>query len=204
MYTISASNSVNYRERGSRFIGYLFPAESRQQFNRRLSQLQSKHPDASHHCYAWRINPSRLEEFSSDDGEPSGTAGIPILNQLKSFEVVNAGLVAVRYFGGTKLGKPGLIEAYGHTASLCLEHAKLLAVVAARNFRITYAYPLQNEIDRLLSNCELKIIESTYLENVTLIVACPLEKVPSLQASFKSIEHLHADLEALGESVITN
>jgi uncharacterized YigZ family protein len=204
VYTISAINSVNYRERGSRFIGYLFPAESREQFDRRLDQLQSEHPDASHHCYAWRMNPSRLEEFSSDDGEPSGTAGIPILNQMKSFEVVNAGLVTVRYFGGTKLGKPGLIEAYGHTASLCLQRAKLVSVVAARNFRITYAYPLQNEIDRLLNICELKIIESTYLENVTMIVACPLEKVPSLQASFKSIEHLQAALEPLGESVITN
>src|SRR5699024_755346 len=96
--------------------------------------------DATHHCYGWRISPNNIEEFAQDDGEPGGTAGLPILNQLKSFNVVNGACVVVRYFGGTKLGKAGLIQAYGHTAELCLKQAELSNLVATQNFRIIYPY----------------------------------------------------------------
>src|SRR5699024_7939360 len=130
--------SDTYRDKGSKFIGYLFPIADKDAFDNQLQDIKSKYPDATHHCYAWRYNPAVVEEFAQDDGEPGGTAGLPILNQMKSFEVINAGLIVVRYFGGTKLGKPGLIEAYSHSAALCLSKAKTKPIRLVWNVEVNY------------------------------------------------------------------
>ncbi len=163
--------------------------ESKEAFEDRLQKIKSKYPDATHHCYAWRINPHKIEEFAQDDGEPGGTAGLPILNKLKSSEAVNCACVVVRYFGGTKLGKSGLIEAYGHTAQLCLKQASLLMLIPTKNFKITYSYSEQNKIDQLKNSFDLKEIDAQYLENVTLRIACRTEQANDFLARLKQLEH---------------
>ncbi|MBD3616449.1 MAG: YigZ family protein [Gracilimonas sp.] len=183
-------------------MGYLFPAESEEQFGEELDRLKSKYPDATHHCWAWRLNPAQPQEFSSDDGEPSGAAGLPILNQLKSFDVVNAGVVVVRYYGGTKLGKSGLIEAYGRGAQLCLESASLISIRPVQLFEICYGYPEENVIQKLKNDYDLKILESEYLENIRLRVACSLNTTNILEENLKGLEHLGINFSKLEKSFL--
>lgn len=202
MKTIDKIYESSFRERGSKFLGYLFPIESEEGFQDELDRLKSKYRDATHHCWAWRLNPAQPKEFSSDDGEPSGTAGLPILNQLKSFEVVNAGVVVVRYYGGTKLGKSGLIEAYGRGAQLCLESASLISINPVQLFEIQYPYPEENTINRLKNDHELSILDSDYLEDVKLKVACPRKNSARFEKELSGLEHLKIKFENLGESFI--
>lgn len=202
MKSITKTYESSFRERGSKFMGYLFPSESEKQFGEELDRLKSKYPDATHHCWAWRLNPGKPKEFSSDDGEPSGTAGLPILNQLKSFEVVNAGIVIVRYYGGTKLGKSGLIESYGRGAELCLESASLISIKPVQLFEIRYPYPEENTINKLKNDHELFVQNSEYLEDVKLKVACPKKNSESFEKELSGLEHLKITYEKLEESFI--
>lgn len=195
--TIQSLTKSTYRSLGSKFLGYLFPSNSLEEFEAQLADIKKEHPHATHHCPAYRLNPANILEFSSDDGEPSGTAGLPILNQLKSFEVVNAGLVVVRYYGGTKLGKPGLIESYGGTARTCLEEASFLNVVPCQWFEITYNYPEQSIIEKLKKDFELREENASYLEQVTLRVASLLETSNLLERRLEEITHLSVSFEKL-------
>lgn len=200
--TITKIYDSSFRERGSKFIGYLFPAASEEEFQDELDALKSKYPDATHHCWAWRLNPGQPKEFSSDDGEPSGTAGLPILNQLKSFEVVNVGMVVIRYYGGTKLGKSGLIEAYGRGAELCLESAKLISIKPVQLFEIRYGYPEENVIQKLKNDYDLKVLESEYLEDIKLKVACSLKSSNTFEENLAGLEHLGIYFNNLEKSFI--
>ena len=203
MKTVLNQPSVSFREKGSKFIGYLFPAPSVASFEDELTQIKSKHPDATHHCYAWRMDPTNIEEFAQDDGEPSGTAGLPILNQLKSFDMVNAGCVVVRYYGGTNLGKSGLIQAYGHAAQLCLEAAELATLIATQNFEICYPYAAQSRIDKLKSRFDLKEITAEYLEEVTLEIACRSEQADQFWEVLQNLKHRGIVADQLGSSFVT-
>lgn len=202
MFSIKNSYQSSFRERGSKFLGYLFPVGTENEFSDQLEQLKSKYPDATHHCYGWRVNPAQPKEFSSDDGEPSGTAGLPILNQLKSFEVVNAGIVVIRYYGGTKLGKSGLIEAYGSAGQQCLEIARLVSIKPVNLFEVYYSYPEENTIQKLKNDYELKVLESEYLERITLKVACPKEHSMRFEKELSGLKHLHITFKKLEESYI--
>ncbi|WP_350200591.1 YigZ family protein [Gracilimonas sp.] len=199
MFSIKKSFESSFRERGSKFLGYLFPIDSENKFSDQLDLLKSRYPDATHHCYGWRINPAQPKEFSTDDGEPSGTAGLPILNQLKSFEVVNAGIVVVRYYGGTKLGKSGLIEAYGLAAKQCLEKATLISIRPVQMFEIQYPYSEENTIQKWKNDYELVVQESEYLEIITLKIACPKEMAAQFEKELIGMKHLNITFEKLEE-----
>ncbi|MFP8487696.1 IMPACT family protein [Gracilimonas sp. Q87] len=202
MKTTNKTYKSSFRERGSKFIGYLFPAETEKEFQEKLDQLRSKYPDATHHCWAWRLNPAQPKEFSSDDGEPSGTAGLPILNQLKSFDVVSAGIVVVRYYGGTKLGRSGLIEAYGRGAELCLTKAELLTIKPIQMFEIMYPYSEENIIQKSINDYNLSVIHSEYMAKVKLKVACPIENSTKFEKSISAMEHLDIHFESKQEHYI--
>jgi len=202
--TVRKQTNVSLREKGSKFIGFLFQAGSTGEFEELLGRIESKYPDATHHCYAYRIDPVDLSEFAQDDGEPGGTAGLPILNRLKSHDIVNAGLVVVRYYGGTNLGKSGLIRMYGETAERCLEKAEFSEITQTLNLRIIYPYNRQNQIDRLRSDFGLIELDSEYLEEVTLRLACPIENAEQLKAALDRMEHLEIRYEILGKNFITS
>lgn len=201
--TIVTNKEAILRELGSKFLGFLFYCEDESDFREQLDQIKKNYPDASHHCYAYRVDPNSVMEFSSDDGEPSGTAGLPILNQLKSFDVINAGIVVVRYFGGTKLGKSGLIQAYGGTAELCLSEASFQNIIQVQLMEVRYPYSQENVIQKLETNFELREQESEYLESVKKIYACPVQLVQRCTDEISSLEHLSIQFEMLHKSYIS-
>ncbi len=202
MQTVTEQISETFRDKESKFIGFLFPTTNKNEFEAKLEQIRSQYPDATHHCYAWRVNPTDLQEFAQDDGEPSGTAGLPILNQLKSGNLVNSAVVVVRYHGGTNLGKSGLIQAYGHTASLCIEKATLSPVIRTHKFELNYPYDKQNEIDKLKSTFQLVELDAEYLADVTLTLACRLTEAMNLQARLDRLQHLNITYKDLGKGFI--
>ncbi|MEL7833928.1 YigZ family protein [Fodinibius sp. Rm-B-1B1-1] len=203
MYTVQQLTKTSFREKGSKFIGYLFPALSKDNFEAKLNDIQSKYPDATHHCYAWRINPNKIEEFSQDDGEPSGTAGQPILNKLKSFEVVNCGCVVVRYYGGTNLGTSGLIQAYGQSAERCLKEADRSTIIPTKTVQITYPYNQQKKVDQLKNQFDLKELDAEYLENVTMKMACRSDQADRFLVALEKLEHAGVTTEYLGDGYVT-
>lgn len=129
--TILNDAEGTFRDRGSKFIGYAFEVSNEEQVKDKLQSIKKLHPSARHFCYAYRIDPLNEKWRANDDGEPSSSAGKPILNQMKSVGVMNCFVVVVRYFGGTLLGVPGLIHAYREAAAIALENAK------TQNKRIT-------------------------------------------------------------------
>lgn len=203
MKTVKEEVKATFRDKGSKFIGYLFPAASVDQFEQKLSEIESQYPDATHYCYGWRINPHKIEEFAQDDGEPSSTAGLPILNKLKSYEVANGGCIVVRYYGGTNLGKSGLINAYGYTAELCLQQAALQSLIPTKHFEVTYPYSKQSQIDQLKNRFDLKEIDAQYLENVTLEIACRSSQGDEFLDSLENLSHQGIRFEKKGEGFVT-
>ncbi|MEP2445866.1 MAG: YigZ family protein [Balneola sp.] len=195
--TVSNIFTSEFKERGSKFIGYLIPAKSEEEFDEQLQKLKTELWDASHHCYAYRIGASDTTEFSSDDGEPSGTAGLPILNQLRSNELVDVCAVVVRYFGGTKLGKSGLIEAYGEGAKQAIEASKLKTVIPCVWFEVSYEYSEENIIQKLRQDFQLHEKDSEYLENVILTVAAPKELSDSFKNRLEELAHLSISFKKL-------
>ncbi|MEQ9310107.1 MAG: YigZ family protein [Balneolaceae bacterium] len=203
MKTILKATDFTLRELGSKFYGFLFSCKDETSFKDRLEQIKKEYPTASHHCYAYRVDPSSPIEFCSDDGEPSGTAGLPILNQLKSFEVINSGIIVIRFFGGTKLGKPGLIKAYGDTARHCLEKATLQEIKLIQLIEISYPYSFENEINKLINNYHLEEQHAEYLEKVTRSFACPIQLTKALEIQLESLLHLPIQFKMLHKSYIS-
>ncbi|MDX1637877.1 MAG: YigZ family protein [Balneolaceae bacterium] len=198
MQTVTEQTTASYREKGSKFIGYLVPSETATGFEEQLNAIVSRHPDATHHCYAYRIGPSDPVEFIQDDGEPRGTAGLPILNQLKSGDLINCASVVVRYYGGTNLGRSGLIQAYGKTAAGCIQKAELRALMPILSIRLTYPYDRQNEIERLKSQFDLIEREAEYREDVTIHMGCPAGRAEDFLERLASMRHLDIEHENLG------
>ncbi|WP_158278656.1 IMPACT family protein [Rhodohalobacter mucosus] len=200
MQTVTASGFSDFRIRGSRFYGFLFACGSLQEAESFLNSLKNEHPAATHHCYAWRINPNSPEEFSQDDGEPSGSAGLPILNTLRSRNLINCLLVSVRYYGGTKLGKKGLIDAYGSSAEQSIDDARLASVIPVFQYKITYPYTMESAISKLKNDFPLVVIDATYLEEVEMTLAVPIDIHNSFRSVLSSLEHKLTHCTPLGES----
>lgn len=157
------------------------------------------HPTATHHCHAFRVNPSDIAEHSQDDGEPGGTAGLPILNAMRSANIVNAIIVIVRYYGGTKLGKSGLIDAYSTSASQVIDQSSLKKIVATQRFEITYTYDQQSLIDTLKHTFTLIEMDSAYTEHVMLILECPVKDLQWFENKLNTVRHLLLKVEKEGK-----
>lgn len=170
--SIENPSSSEFTDRGSRFLGYLFPCADVEIFEDELDKRKHEYRDATHHCYAWRIMDQRLAEYSNDDGEPSGSAGKPILNRLKSYELCNVALVVTRFFGGTKLGKAGLIGAYGTCADSCLKEIKLVKLSSVNLANISFPYPETVYVEKIFRRYKVRIIKSSYDQTVTHRICC--------------------------------
>jgi uncharacterized YigZ family protein len=197
LQTVTALYTSDYRIKGSKFLGYIKSVSNQADIDLFLDKVKSEHPVATHHCYAYRIDPNEPEEFDQDDGEPLGSAGLPILNALRSSEMINCMIVSVRYYGGTKLGKSGLIDAYGNSAKLCIENAKLKKVIHTVRYRIVYDYRHQGIIDKLKNDFPLIEIESSYMEKVEYQFGCPAEYHERLDEIMQSYIHLFDDFQKL-------
>mgnify|MGYP006385169497 FL=1 len=158
-----------YKEKGSKFIAKAFPVCSEDEVKARVAEFKKQYFDARHHCYAFIINPDKSCYRSSDDGEPSGTAGKPILNQILSKDVTNVCVVVVRYFGGIKLGVPGLINAYKTAAREALDNATVVEKTIDEVYSVEFDYPLMNEVMRVLKE------ENLEQQNPRYELSCYLE-----------------------------
>jgi uncharacterized YigZ family protein len=156
--TIEQPATAEYKDRGSKFLTYAFPIQSTDDFKKQLKQLKEEHPKAVHHCFAYRIGMEDVIYRSSDDGEPSGTAGKQILGQIDSKGLTNLAIVVVRYFGGTLLGVPGLINAYKTSASLVLQLTPMVEKPVLIFYETEFDYTLMNDIMTIIKkyDCEVK------------------------------------------------
>jgi uncharacterized YigZ family protein len=155
----AAPANAEYKDRGSRFIAFSYPVESENEVKKYLEALKQAYPDATHHCYAYVLGKNRENQRSSDDGEPSNTAGKPILRQILSKELSNVLVVVVRYFGGVQLGVPGLIQAYGEVAKQVLELSGIVEKPVEKNVLIQYEYQDEGLAFRIIRQLEGSVVE---------------------------------------------
>ena len=141
----------------SKFLVYAYPVETEEEIKEHLDALRKKWFDATHHCYAWRLGPFGERFRANDDGEPSSTAGKPILGQLLSREITNCVIVVVRYFGGTKLGVPGLIAAYKESAAAALDAAKVVEKTVDTRIKIDFSSVVMNDVMRVIKDEQPRI-----------------------------------------------
>lgn len=155
--TIASPATGDFRDRGSKFLAYAYPVSAAAQVKEKLQALKKEHPKAVHHCYAYRLGTDGTQHRANDDGEPSGSAGKPILGQIDSMGLTNVLIIVVRYFGGTLLGVPGLINAYKTATALALEQAPQTEKWIEDLFDIEFDYPSMGEVLYLLKQCEATI-----------------------------------------------
>lgn len=159
-YTTIADKSVGqYKDKGSRFIALAFPVETEEQIKEILLNIKNTYHDARHHCYAYLLGSDKSNYRINDDGEPSGTAGKPIFGQIQAFGLTNILLVVVRYFGGTKLGVRGLINAYKEASIDALNQAAIITQVEETHYSMQFDYLQMNEVMKIIKTHNLKILE---------------------------------------------
>lgn len=166
--TVAATAEAACRERSSKFLSWIYPVRSEEEIRERLDALRKKYYDATHHCYAWRLGPHGKAFRSNDDGEPSGTAGRPILGQLLSNDITDCLVVVVRYFGGTKLGVPGLIAAYKESAAEAIAAAEIVERTVDRTVKADFPYVAMNDVMRVVKEEQPKV-ESQNFDNLCTI-----------------------------------
>jgi uncharacterized YigZ family protein len=149
-YTIEKAGAGEFKDKGSKFIAYAYPVSTVAEFKEKRAFLKKEHPKAVHHCFAYRIGTDGTNFRVSDDGEPSGSAGRPILGQIDSKQLSNIVVIVVRYFGGTLLGVPGLINAYKTSAALALEATSVIRKPVLVNYRIQFDYTQMNEVMKII------------------------------------------------------
>jgi uncharacterized YigZ family protein len=160
--TINKPYEGAFKDRGSKFLAFIYPIDREQEVKPIIDELKNLHPKANHHCYAFRLGLDRSNFRANDDGEPSGTAGRPILNTLLSKDLTNILVVVVRYFGGTLLGVPGLINAYKSAAMEALSNAEIIEKTINSRYEITFDFEKMNDVMKVVKEFNLKIIQQTY------------------------------------------
>ncbi|WP_439479614.1 IMPACT family protein [Chryseobacterium aquaticum] len=160
--------NILLKEKGSKFIGFAFPVNNENELKNALEKIRSEHPKATHHCYAFRMGINGENYRANDDGEPSGSAGLPIYNQLLANEITNVLVISVRYYGGTKLGVSGLVKAYKESAKITLEEANIIIKELEAEIEIQFNFNQQNLIFTLLSKFDAKVLNFDADENCIL------------------------------------
>ena len=178
MQMLSKKESCSQTIKGSRFIAFAYPVSSHKTAKELLEDIKIQHPKANHHCFAWRLSDG--EERMSDDGEPRGSAGAPILKRLISKNCVQTMVVVVRYFGGTKLGIGGLIRAYGGVAQEVIEQSTFTPFEERVLVSFSYAYPDSNIVSQVLSRIENVIKDQQFTDIVTVQVSIKKQDCESL------------------------
>ncbi|MDY0103129.1 MAG: YigZ family protein [Lentimicrobium sp.] len=166
--TITQPSSGIYKEKGSKFIALAYPVTVEDGVKQILEDLRKEYYDARHHCYAYCLGPDRSAWRVNDDGEPSGTGGKPIHGQILSFDLTNILIVVVRYFGGTKLGVSGLINAYKSAAKDALLQAEIVEKTVNEIYRIEFPYELMNDVMRIIKEEDLYMIDNQFNNSCTI------------------------------------
>ena len=185
--TIEKESRGYFKDKGSKFYSYAFPIQNEEEVKSIITGLKKEHHSARHYCYAWRLGTENIRYRANDDGEPSSTAGKPILGQLQSFEVTNILLVVVRYFGGTLLGVSGLINAYRSAAKDVLDSADILKKLIEQRFKISFTYNELNQAMHIIKQENYTVIKTDFQESCNLIFAVRKSEMENAKRIFDNI-----------------
>ena len=190
--TIEAPSEGRYKEKGSKFIAFAFPVSNEHQIKEITSRLKKEHHSARHHCFAWRLGAENLLYRVNDDGEPSGTAGRPILGQIQQNELTDLLVVVVRYFGGVLLGTSGLINAYKQATAEAISNAVIIEKIVSSLLSVSFDYQAMNDLMTVLKEFDLELKESHFdltcrvkvivRKELTAVVLEKLGKIGSLKS----------------------
>ena len=188
--TLELPIQAEFKDKGSRFLAFAYPVQTAEQVKKHVDDLRQEHHKARHWCYAYRLGVDGNQFRANDDGEPSGSAGRPILGQIDSFELTDVLVVVVRYFGGTLLGVPGLIHAYKTSTQMALENAQIIEKNIEKTVRIRCEYPYLNEAIRIAKNHQAEIIEQDLQLDCRLTVRIPLANAEACLAAWAQTQQI--------------
>lgn len=188
--TIDKPAQAEFKDRGSKFIAYAFPIETADDFKQQLQVLKKEHPKAVHHCFAYRIGTDGNNFRSSDDGEPSGTAGKPILGQIDSRGVTNIAVIVVRYWGGTLLGVPGLINAYKSATALALQIIPIIQKQVEVNYSIEFGYTRMNEVMMIIKQHNCTVLSNDMQLFCVIRAGIPKQRLEEVIYKLKDLQNV--------------
>lgn len=183
---------ILYKDRGSKFYGYAFPISSDTEVNELIAPLRNRHPKAGHHCYAWKLGADDNNYRANDDGEPSHSAGDPILGQINSYELSDVLVVVSRIFGGTKLGVGGLISAYREAAKISLETAQIKVRTITASIEIKFEYPQMSQVMRFIDENNFKIGKQELTASCIIHIDVPASRQEAVTAQINKMYPLKA------------
>jgi len=188
--TIEKRTESIFKDKGSKFLAFVYPVENDQQIKEILNQLKKEHHTANHHCYAYRLGADKMNYRANDDGEPSNTAGKPILGQIQSNDLTNILIVVVRYFGGTLLGVSGLINAYKNSASDVIKVSTIIEKQILFNYTIQFYFEHLNDVMKLLKQLDCKITNQQFDNNCEISFSIRKANSEQCEEKLKKIEGL--------------
>ena len=192
--TIARAAETTYRQLSSKFLTYAYPVESEEEIKEHLDALRKRWFDATHHCYAWRLGAHGEQFRANDDGEPSSTAGKPILGQLLSNEITNCLVVVVRYFGGTKLGVPGLIAAYKESTAQVLAECEIVERTVDVVLKVEFSYIVMNDIMRIVKDMQPKVLSQEFDNLCTIHLSIRESESEQLLGRLSKVEDACVDI----------
>jgi uncharacterized YigZ family protein len=188
--TIDQPSEGIYKELGSKFLAFAYPIGRESEIKERVDSLKKKYFDATHHCFAWILGADKSRFRAVDDGEPNHSAGDPILGQIRSKNLANVLVVVVRYYGGTKLGVGGLIQAYKLSAEAALNNATIVEQDVTQTIELLFTYNENAEVMRLIKEYDLKILSQNYTEDCNLQLEVKLNRLQPLMSKLNLLTDL--------------
>ncbi len=188
--TINADAEAVFKYRGSKFVAIAIPVKTEAEVKQKLDELRKEYYDATHHCYAYRLGFDKSAFRTNDDGEPSGTAGKPIFNQILSKDLTNVLIVVIRYFGGTKLGVSGLINAYKTVSREALENAEVITKAVYEVCQLGFTYEIMNTVMKLIKDEKLEQLSHDYSDNCSITIKIPKTNATDVIGKFKKLQGL--------------
>lgn len=189
-FTIEQPSTAEFKDRGSKFLAYAYPVQEVADVKLRLGELKKEHPKAVHHCFAYRLGLDGTQFRVADDGEPSGSAGRPILGQIDSKQLTNTLVVVVRYFGGTLLGVPGLINAYKTATSLALQVTPIVQKPVEIKYVLHFDYTLMNEVMMVVKQSQCSVIAQEMQLFCQLTIGVPRNRLDEVLYRISELRHV--------------
>ncbi len=193
-FTVKNESEGLYKEKGSKFLSFAFPVSSEEEVREQLDLLRKKLHDARHHCYAYVVGMKDQAYRANDDGDPSHSAGDPILGQIRSFELTNVLVVVVRYFGGTKLGVGGLIHAYKTATEEALTKASKKEIFEEVDLLFQFPYDLLSAVERLITELDIAVINRDFQEDCRIKARIKTQFVDQLKNKTSDLYNLHMSI----------
>ena len=185
-----SSEEVIFKDRGSKFLSYAYPLQCEEEVKEIIDRLKKDHHKARHWCYAWRIGTDTVQFRVNDDGEPNNSAGQPIYGQILSKELTNVLVIVVRYFGGTKLGVGGLVNAYRTAAQLSLESSQLITKTVDIHFKLIFGYPNMNKVMRIIKENKVALISQKMELNCEFEISIRKKESLKIKMAFDNLRYV--------------